>query len=186
MRIARSKSLPMPWTRVGVRLIPKGHSANRSLSAIEPVSATAKRKLENGEQRPVPEIYPARAEIPKITGQRLGSASVTRGNVAGSHTPGNNAPETRLAGCPERIRTFESGDACQTLGRLALNFHRRKEWTSAAKRVSLSPCRGKGRLARSGILPRWRWCHCGASAVAAPGAVATEKGSLNLAQQNPH
>ena len=48
-------------TRVGVRLIPKGHSANRSLSAIEPVSAPAKRKLENGEQRPVPEIYPARA-----------------------------------------------------------------------------------------------------------------------------
>ena len=111
MRIARSKSLPMPWTRVGVPLIPKGHSANRSLSAIEPVSATAKRKLENGEQRPVPEIYPARAEIPKITGQRLGSASVTRGNVAGSHTPGNITPETRLPGCPERIRTLESRDA---------------------------------------------------------------------------
>ena len=88
----------MPWTRVGVRLIPKGHSANRSLSAIEPVSATAKRKLENGEQRPVPEIYPARAEIPRITGQRLGSASVTRGNVAGSHTLGNITPETRLPG----------------------------------------------------------------------------------------
>src|ERR1700731_2825356 len=32
----------------------------------------------------------------EITGQRLGSASVTRGNVAGSHTPGNNTPETRL------------------------------------------------------------------------------------------
>ena len=59
----------MPWTRAGVRLIPEGHSANRSLSAIEPVSATAKRKLENGEQRPAPETYPARAEIPKITGQ---------------------------------------------------------------------------------------------------------------------
>src|SRR6202011_5788491 len=68
---------------------------------------------------------------------------------------------------------------------MALNFNRRKEWTSAAKRVSLSPCRGKGRLARSGILPRWRWCHCGASAVAAPGAVATEKGSSNVAQQIP-
>src|ERR1700730_4869355 len=132
-----------------------------------------------------PKPTPQGAEIPRITGQRLGSASVTRGNVAGSHTPGNNAPETRLAGCPERIRTFESRDACQTLERLALNFHRRKEWTSAAKRVSLSPCRGKGRLARSGILPRWRWCHCGASAVAASGAVATEKGSSNVAQQNP-
>ena len=109
MRIARSKSLPMPWTRVGVRLIPKGHSANRSLSAIEPVSATAKRKLENGEQRPVPEIYPARAEIPKITGQRLGSASVTRGNVAGSHTPGNITPETRLPGWGTWIRTRING-----------------------------------------------------------------------------
>jgi Protein of unknown function (DUF3489) len=25
------------------------------------------------------------------------------------------------------------------------------------------------------ILPRWRWCRCGASVVTAPGAVATEK-----------
>jgi hypothetical protein len=54
----------------GVRLIPEGYPANPSLSAIEPVSATAKRKLENGEHRPAPETYPARAEIPKITGQR--------------------------------------------------------------------------------------------------------------------
>jgi hypothetical protein len=105
MRIARSKCLPMLWTRAGVRLIPEGHSANRSLSAIEPVSATAKRKLENGEQRPAPETYPARAEVPKITGERLGSASVTRGNVAGSHTPGNITPETRLPGWGGRIRT---------------------------------------------------------------------------------
>jgi hypothetical protein len=37
MRIAcRSKRLPMPWTRAGVRLIPEGRPANRSLSAIEP------------------------------------------------------------------------------------------------------------------------------------------------------
>jgi hypothetical protein len=49
--------------RAGVRLIPEGRPANRSLSAIEPVSATAKRKLENGEQRPPPETFPARAEI---------------------------------------------------------------------------------------------------------------------------
>ena len=99
----------MPWTRVGVRLIPKGHSANRSLSAIEPVSATAKRKLENGEQRPAPETYPARAEISKITGQRLGSASLTRGNVAGSHAPGNITPETRLPGWGTWIRTKIDG-----------------------------------------------------------------------------
>ena len=37
MRMAcRSKRLPMPWTRAGVRLIPEGRPANRSLSAIEP------------------------------------------------------------------------------------------------------------------------------------------------------
>jgi DMSO/TMAO reductase YedYZ molybdopterin-dependent catalytic subunit len=41
------------------------------------------------------ETFPASAEMPKITDRRLGSASVTRGNVAGSHTPGNNTPETR-------------------------------------------------------------------------------------------
>src|ERR1700730_13000045 len=82
---------------------------------------------------------------------------------------------TGLPGWNGKIRTFESRDAWQTLGRLALNFHRRKEWTSAAIGASLSPCRDKGRLAPSGILPRWRWCHCGASVVAAPGAVATEK-----------
>jgi ApeA N-terminal domain 1 len=73
-------------------------SANRSLSAIEPVSATAKRKLENGEQRPAPQTRPLRAEMPQIAGQRLGPTIVTRGNVNGSHKPGNNTPETRLPG----------------------------------------------------------------------------------------
>jgi hypothetical protein len=77
--------------------------------AIEPVSATAKRKLENGEQRPAPETYPARAEIPRITDQRQGSASVTRGNAAGSHTPGNITPETRLPGWGTWIRTKIDG-----------------------------------------------------------------------------
>jgi hypothetical protein len=70
---------------------------------------------------------------------------------------------------------LESRDASQTLGRLALNFHRRKEWTSAANGASLTPCRDKGRLAPSGILPRWRCRHCGASVVTAPGAVPTER-----------
>src|SRR6202035_701817 len=86
--------------RAGVRLISEGRPANRSLSAIEPVSATAKRKLENGEQRPTPETFPTRAEMPQIAGQRLGRASLTRRNVADSHTPGNNTPETRLPGPP--------------------------------------------------------------------------------------
>jgi hypothetical protein len=39
----------------------------------------------------------------------------------------------------------------------------------------MSPCRDKGRLAPSGILPRWRCRHFGASVVTAPGAAATEK-----------
>ena len=112
---SRSASLaqnePMLWTRAGVRLIPERHSPNRSLSATEPVSAPAKRKLENGEQRPAPETLPARDEIPKITGRRLASANVTRGNVEDFPTPGNITPETRLPGCPERIRTLDSRDA---------------------------------------------------------------------------
>ena len=45
---------------------------------VEPVSAPPKWKLENRAQRPAPEILPARTEIPKITDQRLGRASLTR------------------------------------------------------------------------------------------------------------
>ena len=60
-----------------------------SLSAVEPVSAPPKRKLENRNQRPEPETRPARAEMPEIADQRLGHPSLTRGNVADSHTPGN-------------------------------------------------------------------------------------------------
>jgi len=73
-------------------------SANRSLSAIEPVSAPPKWKLKNGDQRPAPKIRPARTEMAQIAGQRQGHANLTRGNVADSHTPGNNTPETRLPG----------------------------------------------------------------------------------------
>src|SRR5580700_3694180 len=179
MRIARSKSLPMPWTRAGVRLIPEGHSANRSLSAIEPVSATAKRKLENGERRPAPETRPLRAEMPQIAGQRLGRAGVTRGNVADSHTPGNNTPETRLPGCPERIRTLESRDAAGHWQRLD-----RKQWGDwrlifIAERSGL-PRRRERHCRRAEIRADWPYSdpaplamvHRGASVVTAPGAVA--------------
>jgi hypothetical protein len=38
----------------------------------------------------------------------------------------------------------------------------------------------------SWIPPRWRCRHCGASVVTALDAVATEKGSPNVAPQNPH
>src|SRR6202023_3116875 len=121
--------------------MPEGHCANRSLSAVEPVSAPPKRKLENRHQRPEPETRPARAEMPEIADQRLGHPSLTCGNVGDSPPPGNNPPETGLRGCPEKIRTFESRDAWQTVGRLALNFHRRKEWTSAA--IGASLCRAE-------------------------------------------
>jgi len=109
----------------GVAPIPEGQSANRSLSTVEPVSTPRKWKLKNGEQRPASETRPAGTEIPEIADQRPGRANLTRGNVADSHTPGYNTPEARL------IRTFESRDARQTVRRLALNFHRRKEWTSS-------------------------------------------------------
>src|SRR6202023_2573171 len=72
----------------------------------------------------------------------------------------------------------------QTLGRMALNFHRRKEWTSAAIGASLSPCRDMGRWLDPGSCP------------AGDGATAglrwwrrlvplQPKRILNVAQQNP-
>ena len=67
-----------------------------SLSAVEPVSAPPKRKLENRHQRPEPETRPARAEMPEIADQRLGHPSLTCGNVGDSPPPGNNTPETGL------------------------------------------------------------------------------------------
>jgi hypothetical protein len=72
-------------------------AANRCLSAIEPVSAPPKRKLENRQQRPAPKIRPARIEIPAIAGQRLVHPSLTRGNDGDSPPPGNNTPETGAA-----------------------------------------------------------------------------------------
>jgi hypothetical protein len=76
--------------------MPDRHYANPSLSTAEPVSAPPKRKLENGEQRPAPETRAQRTEMPEIARQRPAPAILTHGNVADSHTPGNNTPETRL------------------------------------------------------------------------------------------
>src|SRR3984893_9703680 len=45
--------------------------------------------------------------MPEIADQRLGHPSLTCGNVGDSPPPGNNTPETGLAGCPERIRTWK-------------------------------------------------------------------------------
>jgi hypothetical protein len=63
-----------------------------------PASAPPKWKLKNGDQRPAPKTRPARTEMAKIAGHRLGHANLTRENVADSHTLGNNTPETRLPG----------------------------------------------------------------------------------------
>ncbi len=82
-------------------------SANRSLSHTEPVSGTSRRKLENGEQRLTPEP-PAGDQKPQNCRPETRAhrhTGLTRGNVDGSHTPGNNGVETALAGCPGRIRT---------------------------------------------------------------------------------
>ena len=73
-----------------------------------------KRKLENGEQRLAPQSHQSRAESPEFAGQRLGRASITRGNVGSSHTAGNRIGETALAGWACRIRTGK----CHFEGRL--------------------------------------------------------------------
>ena len=52
-------------------------------------------------------------------------------------------------------RVPQSGETPQGSADRRLIFLRRKEWTSAPKRASLSPC-GVRPLALSGILPRWR------------------------------
>ena len=63
----------------------------------------------------------------------------------------------------------------QTVGRLALNFHRRKEWTSGRLERHCHHAEIRAGWAPSGILPRWRCRHCGVSVVTVPGAVATER-----------
>jgi hypothetical protein len=80
-------------------------SANRSPSHIGPVSGMPKRKLENGERRLAPQSRQSRAESPEFAGQRLGRASLTRGNVGGSPKPGNCIVETALRGWAWRNRT---------------------------------------------------------------------------------
>ena len=52
----------------------------------------------------MPETFPARAEIPKITGQRPGPASVTRGNVADFQTRKNHPGDPN---CLAAQRGFE-------------------------------------------------------------------------------
>jgi hypothetical protein len=57
--------------RAGVRLTLQGSPANRSLSAIEPVSAPPKWKLKNGDQRPAPGHYEKTYELWKEAGIRV-------------------------------------------------------------------------------------------------------------------
>ena len=88
-------------------------SANRSPSHIEPVSGMPKRKLENGEQRLARQSHQSSPEIPEFAGQRLGSASITRGNVGSSRTAGNRLGETALAGWGGR---FELTNVASKIG----------------------------------------------------------------------
>src|SRR3981081_1410361 len=56
--------------------------------------------------------------------------------------------------CRSAIASDAHADGRQSApGRLALNFHRRKEWTSAAIGASLSPCRDMGRWLDPGSCP---------------------------------
>jgi hypothetical protein len=96
-----NQSIFPPWRRCRREI----DSANRSPSHIGPVSGMPKRKLENGERRLPPQSHQSRGEIPEFASQRLGRASLTRGNVGGSHTRGNRIVETALAGWGGRIRT---------------------------------------------------------------------------------
>ena len=76
----------------------------------------------------------------------------------------------------------QSRDARANAGARAPDFSCRNEWTSARKRASLALA-GKG-FGPTGILPRWRRRHCGALAVTAKGAVASQRIPYNGERQN--
>src|SRR2546429_287520 len=98
LRSAWSNQYMSIWTDCITHTMCGSANRNRSLSHIEPVCGTPKRKLENGEQRLAPETHRSRTERLEIADQRLGRASLTRRNVGDSHTPGNHTAETGLAG----------------------------------------------------------------------------------------
>ena len=63
----------------------------------KPVSVTyrtglgyAETEIGNGDQRRAPQSHRSRGEIPEFASQRLRRASLTRGNVGGSHTRGKS------------------------------------------------------------------------------------------------
>ena len=115
---------------------------------------------------------PAPVKVPKaLSGsvKRPAPVRLTRGNVGASPPPQNDPPRLDCLARTERFELLiqrraggHGNGLTANTGRLALNFRRRKEWTSAAKRASLSPCRDKGRLALSGGS-----CPAGDSATAA-------------------
>jgi hypothetical protein len=95
LRISRSPASPRPCRVHGRR---------------KPVSAThrtglAQAETEIGEQRLAPQSHQSSPDIPEFAGQRLRRASLSRGNIGGSHTPGYCIVETALAGWAWRIRT---------------------------------------------------------------------------------
>jgi hypothetical protein len=71
----------------------------------------AETKLENREQRPASQNPCSRAEILEIAEQRLEPASLSRRNVGGTHTPGNDTPEAALPGLVAGFELLRSTEA---------------------------------------------------------------------------
>ena len=115
--------------------------ANQSLSHVEPVSGSRKRKLKNGEQRLAPENYRPGSKSLETTSQRRGRGSLTRGNVDGYPTPGNHDAETALGGWAARIRTRKRGSnnrVCFFLDALPHSFTRRERQKRDKNSVSFA------------------------------------------------
>jgi hypothetical protein len=120
-----------------------------------------KRKLENSKQRPAP-------------------ASLTNGISAIRPLPEMTPPRLDCLARTERFELLNPETRGKRWGRLALNFHRRKEWTSAAIGASLSPCRDRAGWpirdpAPLAKLPLWGFGGDGDN----------RKGSSNVARQYP-
>jgi hypothetical protein len=107
--------------------------------------------------------------------QRLAPARLTHGNIGDSPSPGNDTPRLDCLARTERFELLNPETRAKRWGDWRLIFIAKR--SGLLRRLECHCRRAEIRAgwAPSGILPRWRWCHCGASVVTAPGAVATEK-----------
>ena len=85
-------------------------SANRSLAHIEPVSAVPKRKSENTEQRPPPQMRVSSAAIPEKLCRRLARPALSPENAAGSRKQSMCPTETGMVGCGCSLQRTRSPD----------------------------------------------------------------------------